>query len=84
MIQGLLKWQGKVFDFDEAGVREMHFRVKLTTQLGKLKKTWGQRTGAQVSSLRFMFKTHHINDDDTPETLKMKDGDIIEVYMSPR
>ena len=62
----------------------IYFKVKLTTQLGKLKNSWSERMGIQLSRLRFVFQSKHINDDDTPETLKMKDGDIIEVYMSPR
>ena len=75
----------KVVDFDEViPVRKIHFNVKLTTQLGKLKNSWSERMGIQLSRLRFVFQSKHINDDDTPETLKMKDGDIIEVFMSPR
>ena len=71
----------KVVDFDEViPVRKIHFNVKLTTQLGILKNTCSERMGVQVSSLRFVYKSHCIDDEDTPLTLKMKDGDIIGVF----
>ena len=73
----------KVVPFDEAIPDEkIHFKVKLATQLGKVKNAWSQRMGIQLSRLRFMFKSQYINDEDTPLTLQMKDGDIIEVFMS--
>ena len=31
---------------------EIHFRVKQTTQMGKLKKSYSERVGVPVSSLR--------------------------------
>ena len=61
-------------------IKEILCNVKLTTQLGKLKNAWSQRMGIQISRLRFVFQSQHINDDDTPLTLKMKDGDIIGVF----
>merc|ERR1712008_50656 len=33
---------------------EIHFRVKMTTQMGKLKKSYSERVGVPVSSLRFL------------------------------
>ena len=34
---------------------EIHFRVKQTTQMGKLKKSYSERVGVPVTSLRFLF-----------------------------
>merc|ERR1712244_138502 len=45
---------------------EIHFRVKMTTQMGKLKKSYSERVGVPVSSLRFLFDGRRINDDETP------------------
>ncbi|CAD6184484.1 unnamed protein product [Caenorhabditis auriculariae] len=59
---------------------EVHFRVKFGTSMGKLKKSYADRTGVAVSSLRFLFDGRRINDDDTPKTLEMEDDDVIEVY----
>ena len=31
---------------------EIHFRVKMTTQMGKLKKSYAERVGVPINSLR--------------------------------
>ena len=59
---------------------EIHFRVKMTTEMGKLKKSYSERVGVPVSSLYFLFDRRQINDDDTPEQLEMEQDDVIEVY----
>lgn len=59
---------------------EVHFKVKLTTNMGKLKKSYSDRQGVPVNSLRFLFDGKRINDDETPKQLEMEDGDTIEVY----
>merc|ERR1739844_683630 len=59
---------------------EIHFRVKQTTQMGKLKKSYSERVGVPVSSLRFLFDGKRINDDETPKALGMEQEDVIEVY----
>merc|ERR1711935_194407 len=59
---------------------EIHFRVKMTTQMGKLKKSYSERVGVPVSSLRFLLDGRRINDDETPKQLEMEQDDVIEVY----
>ncbi|KAF4523804.1 hypothetical protein B566_EDAN013362 [Ephemera danica] len=74
---------------------EIHFRVKMTTQMGKLKKSYSERVGVPVTSLRFLFDGRRINDDETPKQtksdctknlssliflLEMENDDVIEVY----
>merc|ERR1712183_172380 len=59
---------------------EIHFRVKMTTQMGKLKKSYSERVGVPVSSLRFLFDGRRINDDETPKQLEMEQDDVVEVY----
>ena len=59
---------------------EIHFRVKMTTAMGKLKKSYSERVGVPVTSLRFLFDGKRINDDETPNSLEMKQDDEIEVY----
>ncbi len=59
---------------------EIHFRVKMTTLMGKLKKSYSERTGVAPSSLRFLFDGRRINDDETPKALEMEQDDVIEVY----
>uniref|UniRef100_A0A1B6F8I9 Small ubiquitin-related modifier n=1 Tax=Cuerna arida TaxID=1464854 RepID=A0A1B6F8I9_9HEMI len=59
---------------------EIHFRVKKTTQLMKLKKSYSDKVGVPVSSLRFLFDGRRITDEDTPKSLEMEDEDVIEVF----
>ncbi|KAI6203784.1 hypothetical protein M3Y94_00596400 [Aphelenchoides besseyi] len=59
---------------------EVHFRVKYGTSMGKLKKSYAERTGVAIGSLRFLFDGRRINDEDTPKSLGMEDDDVIEVY----
>lgn len=74
----------------------MHFRVKFGTSMGKLKKSYAERTGVSVNSLRFLFGNvlnfrilfvkyvifdgRRINDEDTPKSLEMEQDDVIEVF----
>lgn len=60
----------------------MHFRVKYGTSMGKLKKSYADRVGVAVGSLRFLFDGRRINDEDTPKTLEMEEDDVIEVGFS--
>merc|ERR1712109_12846 len=59
---------------------EIHFRGKQTTQMGKLKKSYAERVGVPITSLRFLFDGRRINDDETPKALEMEQDDVIEVY----
>merc|ERR1712079_49290 len=59
---------------------EIHFRVKQTTQMGKLRKSYAERVGVPITSLRFLFDGRRINDDETPKALEMEQDDVIEVY----
>uniref|UniRef100_A0A8C4QVN4 Small ubiquitin-related modifier n=1 Tax=Eptatretus burgeri TaxID=7764 RepID=A0A8C4QVN4_EPTBU len=59
---------------------EIHFKVKMTTQLKKLKESYCQRQGVPPNSLRFLFEGQRISDHQTPKELGMEDEDVIEVY----
>nr|ACO10968.1 Small ubiquitin-related modifier 1-A precursor [Caligus rogercresseyi] len=52
----------------------------MSTQMGKLKKSYSERVGVPLSSLRFLFDGRRINDDETPKALEMEQDDVIEVY----
>ena len=64
----------------DSNENEIHFRVKMTTAMGKLKKSYSERVGASITSLRFLFDGNRINDDETPKSLEMEQDDVIEVY----
>ncbi|XP_010632513.2 small ubiquitin-related modifier 1-like [Fukomys damarensis] len=59
---------------------EIHFKVKVTTHLKKLKVSYCQREGVPMNSLRFLFEGQSIADNHTPEKLGMEEEDVIEVY----
>ena len=48
---------------------EINFPVKMSTQMGKLKKSYSERVGAPIASLRFLFDGKRINDDETPRSI---------------
>ena len=53
----------------------------MTTQMGKLKKSYSERVGVPVSSLRFLFDGRRINDDETPKQVCYLDNLL--VHMVP-
>ena len=61
---------------------EIHFRVKQTTQMEKLKKSYSERIGVPTTSLRFLFDRRKNNDDETPKALETEQDDVIEVYVA--
>ena len=42
--------------------------------MGKLKKSYSERVGVPVSSLRFLFDGRRINDDETPKQVQCGDA----------
>ena len=52
----------------------------MTTQMGKLTKSYSERVGVSITSLRFLFDGKRINDKETPKSLEMEQEDVIEVY----
>ncbi|XP_065380094.1 small ubiquitin-related modifier 1-like [Macaca fascicularis] len=59
---------------------EIHFQVKMTTHLKKLKESYCQRQGVPMNSLRFLFEGQRIADNHTSKELGMEEEDVIEVY----
>ena len=52
----------------------------MTTQMGKLKKSYSERVGASITSLRFLFDGKRINDEETPKSLEMESDCILDIY----
>jgi small ubiquitin-related modifier len=61
---------------------EIHFLVKRTTQMGKLKKAYSERVGVPVTSLRFLLDGRRITDSEPVSALviEMEANDVITVY----
>ena len=67
----------KVIDQDG---NDILFGVKMTAAMGKLKKSYSEKVGVPIKSLRFFFDGNRINDEETPNSLEMAQGDVIDVY----
>lgn len=76
------KKEGKVIEVKVIAQdgNEVHFKVKTTTQLKKLKESYCQRQGVPSNSLKFLFEGQRIADNHTPEELGLEEEDMIEVY----
>jgi len=59
---------------------EVHFRIKKSTKMNKLKAAFCERQGIPMTSVRFLFEGQRIDDNNTPKDLEMEDNDTIEVY----
>ncbi|XP_022096752.1 small ubiquitin-related modifier 1-B-like [Acanthaster planci] len=66
---------------DEMGT-EVLFKVKMSTQMRKIKEKYCEKASKNVSNIRFLFDGETISDDTTPKELQMEAEDIIEVVSS--
>ncbi|XP_051021383.1 small ubiquitin-related modifier 1-like [Acomys russatus] len=58
---------------------EIHFKVKMTAHLKKLKESYCQRQGVPENSLSFLFEGQRIASNHTPKELGMEEEDVTEV-----
>ena len=56
------------------------FRVKTSTKMRKIKKTYSKRYMIPVPAIDLIFDGRKIHDNDTPEGLELEEGDAIEVH----
>jgi small ubiquitin-related modifier len=61
-------------------IQEVRFKVKLTTLMHKLMKSYSDRVGIPEDLLRFRFDGKRIERDSTPLTLELIQDDVIEVF----
>jgi len=59
---------------------EMKYRVRTEIALGRLKASYCRAMGLEVEALCFVFDGQRIADQDTPNSLGMINGDVIEIY----
>ena len=60
------------------------FKMKKSLKLKKLMQTYCARNGYPQNSVRFLYEGEEIRESDTPEGLKMEDGDQIETMVAQR
>ena len=66
---------------EEQNNNEVVFKIRKHTRLQKLMDAYCQRQSLNRGSVRFLFDGNRVNDDDTPRTLEMEDGDVIDVLV---
>ena len=60
------------------------FKMKKSIKLKKLMQTYCARNGFPQNSIRFLYEGEEIRETDTPQTLHMEDGDLIETMIAQR
>ena len=56
----------------------VYFKMKKNIRLKKLMQTYCARKGYPLNSVRFLYEGEEIRETDTPDNLKMENGDEIE------
>ena len=64
---------------DQNGEETM-FKIKRTTKMEKVFKTYASRKGVDEECLAFLIEGEKIDIDDTPQSLRLEDGDSIGAY----
>lgn len=57
------------------------FKIKNTTPLEKLMKSYLQRNGLKDGAVRFMYNGMRINDTDTAKSMEMENEDVIDAMV---
>ena len=65
---------------DQTGEETM-FKIKRTTKMEKVFKTYASRKGVDEEYLAFLIEGEKIDIDDTPQSLRLEDGDSIDCVL---
>ncbi|KAH0791502.1 putative small ubiquitin-related modifier [Histomonas meleagridis] len=60
---------------------EIYFRVKKRAKMGRLFNVYCKRTGIDPTTMRFFHQGERINEEQTPDDLNLKDGDVIDAFV---
>lgn len=60
---------------------DVYFKVRKTTKMRKLFQAFCKRSNVDPSTMRFFFQGERIQEDETPESLGLKEGDKIESFV---
>ena len=58
----------------------MWFQIKIATRFERVKQIFAQKIGMPLHEVRFLFAGRSIQDEDTPTSCNMIDGDNIKCY----
>jgi hypothetical protein len=68
---------------DQSGGPDMHFKVSVNVRLQKVIDVYASKRDVPVKSFWFQYDGVRISGDNTPEILKLRDDDIIDVVLAP-
>ncbi|KAJ3071233.1 Small ubiquitin- modifier 1 [Podochytrium sp. JEL0797] len=57
---------------------EVEFKIKNTTSMGKVHDAYAAKQGVNKASVRFNYEGNRIRETDTPASLGLEDGDVID------
>lgn len=63
------------------GDNEVIYRIKYTTILDKVMRSFSQKMGVRYGTFRFIFDGDRLNPNDTPQKLEMDDLDVIDAFV---
>ena len=66
---------------DPQGGEEVLFKIKRSAKMRRLFAAYCKRMNYDQETMRFFYQGERINDDDTPDTLVLKDGAKIDAFV---
>jgi small ubiquitin-related modifier len=60
---------------------ETSFKVKPTTKFGKLMNAYAKQQSKNLNTFRFFFEGRRILEGDTPGSLELENGDMVDVFL---
>jgi hypothetical protein len=60
---------------------DLLFKIKKSTPLKKVMDAYCERQGKNRTLVRFLFEGSRVQDNDTPDSLELEDGDMIQVFL---
>ena len=65
----------------DSGGNKIHFKLKAATPLSRVFASYAQRQGSRVDVYRFLYDGKRVDENDTPRSLNMENGDVIDVMV---
>ena len=66
---------------DPQGSEEILFKIKRSAKMRRLFNAYCERMGYDPDSMRFFYQGERINENDTPDSLVLKDGAKIDAFI---
>lgn len=71
----------RIPSFDVKNGEETFYKVRQSTQFGKLFQAYADKKGVHVDTIRFLYDVVHVAKDSTPKMLGLEDQDQIDCVL---